>query len=302
MEREKLILLQIENEFYLKVPNEIYIGGCIEDTEGNILIKNCKYRYFVKDENINYTKDFHNIGYANFNGSINILLLYNNTLIIPNDIFKVHKDNFDKLRKILKKYDDIFDVELQEYYNNGNIKTNKIKIEYEMVKLNNPIKNRSYLFRLGSNNIPRKWVEQVENEIICKKGSVNSTYGNVSNYKVNLVNSVGLIPENIDFIINEEFANRLDSLFKSWNNGNIRSKSDILLSYLYNLFEQRVNLQENLCYININDKIIIVIDLKCLMIIRIMFKNNDIIMSDYNKLDKYIKCIKNKIDELNNSK
>ena len=110
MEKKKLILLQIENEFYLQVPEEIYLDKYREDIKGDMVVLNYKYYYFAKDKNVNYTKDFHNIGYTNFDGSINIIYLKDGILTIPKDIFKIHKDNFNKLKKILKKYDYIFEV------------------------------------------------------------------------------------------------------------------------------------------------------------------------------------------------
>lgn len=297
MKKEKLILLQIENDFYLQVPNEIYIDEYREDNEGNILIKNYKYYYFVKDKTINYTEDYHNIGYANFDGSINILLLYNNTLIIPNDIFKIHKDNFNKLRKTLKKYDDIFEVELKEYYSNGNFKTNKIKIEYEMIKLENPVKNKSHLFRLKGNNISKDWVEQSE-YLIKKLEYPNSKYGNISEGKINLINYNGYIPENIDFIINEEYAKRLDELFKSWNSGNIKSKRMELIEYLFKTYNEVKSYKDNY-FVGVDDKITVLVDVEKLEILEFksLYYNND--MKSYNKLVECVNSIQKEIDKIN---
>lgn len=297
MKKEKLILLQIENDFYLQVPNEIYIDEYREDIEGNILIKNYKYYYFVKDKTINYTEDYHNIGYANFDGSINILLLYNNTLIIPNDIFKIYKDNFNKLRKTLKKYDDIFEVELKEYYSNGNFKTNKIKIEYEMIKLENPVKNKSHLFRLKGNNIPKDWVEQSE-YLIKKLEYSNSKYGNISEGKINLINYNGYIPENIDFIINEEYAKRLDELFKSWNSGNIKSKRMELIEYLFKTYNEVKSYKDNY-FVGVDDKITVLVDVEKLEILEFksLYYNND--MKSYNKLVECVNSIQKEIDKIN---
>lgn len=297
MKKEKLILLQIENDFYLQIPNEIYIDKYREDDKGNILVLNYKYHYFAKDKNINYTKYYHNIGYANFDGSINILLLYNNTLIIPNDTFKIHKDNFNKLIKTLKKYDDIFEVELKEYYSNGNFKTNKIKIEYEMIKLENPVKNKSHLFRLKGNNIPKDWVEQSE-YLIKKLEYPNSRYGNISEERVNLINCNGYIPENIDFIINEGYAKRLDELFKSWNSGNIKSKRMELIEYLFKTYNEVKSYKDNY-FVSVDDKITVLVDVEKLEIIEFksLYYNND--MKSYNRLVSCVNDIQKEIDKIN---
>lgn len=297
MEKDKLILLQIENEFYLQVPEEIYLDKYREDIEGNMLVLNYKYHYFAKDKDVNYTKDFHNIGYANFDGSINIIYLKDDILIIPKDIFKIHKDNFNKLRKILKKYDDIFDVELREYYSDGNFKTNKIKIEYDMIKLENPVKNKSHLFRLKGNNIPKDWVEQSE-YLIKKLGYPNSKYGNISEGKINLINCNGYIPENIDFIISEEYAKRLDELFKSWNNENIRSKRMELIEYLFKTYNE-VKSYKNNYFVSVDDKITVLVDVEKLEILEFksLYYNND--MESYNRLVECVNNIQKEIDKIN---
>lgn len=297
MEKDKLILLQIENEFYLQVPEEIYLDKYREDIEGNMLVLNYKYHYFAKDKDVNYTKDFHNIGYANFDESINIIYLKDGILTIPKDIFKIHKDNFNKLRKILKKYDDIFDVELKEYYSNGNFKTNKIKIEYEMIKLENPVKNKNHLFRLKGNNIPKDWVEQSE-YLIKKLEYPNSRYGNISEERVNLINCNGYIPENIDFIISEEYAKRLDELFKSWNNENIRSKRMELIEYLFKTYNE-VKSYKNNYFVSVDDKITVLVDVEKLEILEFksLYYNND--MKSYNKLVECVNNIQKEIDKIN---
>jgi hypothetical protein len=297
MEKDKLILLQIENEFYLQVPEEIYLDKYREDIEGNMLVLNYKYHYFAKDKDVNYTKDFHNIGYANFDESINIIYLKDGILTIPKDIFKIHKDNFNKLRKILKKYDDIFDVELKEYYSNGNFKTNKIKIEYEMIKLENPVKNKNHLFRLKGNNIPKDWVEQSE-YLIKKLEYPNSRYGNISEGKINLINYNGYIPENIDFIISEEYAKRLDELFKSWNNENIRSKKIKLIEYLFKTYNE-VKSYKNNYFVSVDDKITVLVDVENLEILEFksLYYNND--MKSYNRLVECVNSIQKEIDKIN---
>jgi hypothetical protein len=297
MEKDKLILLQIENEFYLQVPEEIYLDKYREDIEGNMLVLNYKYHYFAKDKDVNYTKDFHNIGYANFDGSINIIYLKDDILIIPKDIFKIHKDNFNKLRKIFKKYDDIFDVELREYYSDGNFKTNKIKIEYEMIKLENPVKNKNHLFRLKGNNIPKDWVEQSE-YLIKKLEYPNSRYGNISEERVNLINCNGYIPENIDFIISEGYAKRLDELFKSWNNENIRSKRMELIEYLFKTYNEVKSYKDNY-FVSVDDKITLLVDVENLEILEFksLYYNND--MESYNRLVECVNNIQKEIDKIN---
>lgn len=297
MEKDKLILLQIENEFYLQVPEEIYLDKYREDIEGNMLVLNYKYHYFAKDKDVNYTKDFHNIGYANFDGSINIIYLKDDILIIPKDIFKIHKDNFNKLRKILKKYDDIFDVELKEYYGNNNFKNTKIKIEYEVIKLENPIKNKNHLFMLKNNNIPKDWVEQSE-YLIKKLEYPNSRYGNISENKINLINYNGYIPENIDFIISEEYAKRLDELFKSWNNENIRSRRMKLIEYLFKTYNEVKSYKDNY-FVSVDDKITVMVDVEKLEILEFksLYYNND--MKSYNKLVECVNNIQKEIDKIN---
>jgi hypothetical protein len=297
MEKDKLILLQIENEFYLQVPEEIYLDKYREDIEGNMLVLNYKYHYFAKDKDVNYTKDFHNIGYANFDGSINIIYLKDDILIIPKDIFKIHKDNFNKLRKILKKYDDIFDVELREYYSNNNFKNTKIKIEYEVIKLENPIKNKNHLFRLKNNNIPKDWVEQSK-YLIKKLEYPNSRYGNISEGKINLINYNGYIPKNIDFIISEEYAKRLDELFKSWNNENIRSKKIKLIEYLFKTYNDVKSYKDNY-FVSVDDKITVLVDVENLEILEFksLYYNNG--MESYNKLVSCVNNIQKEIDKIN---
>lgn len=297
MLKKKLILLQIENEFYLQVPEEIYLDKYREDTEGNMLVLNYKYHYFAKDKDVNYTKDFHNIGYANFDGSINIIYLKDDILIIPKDIFKIHKDNFNKLKKILKKYDDIFEVELKEYYGNNNFKNTKIKIEYEVIKLENPIKNKNHLFRLKNNNIPKDWVEQSK-YLIKKLEYSNSRYGNISEGKINLINYNGYIPENIDFIISEEYAKRLDELFKSWNNENIRSKKIKLIEYLFKTYNE-VKSYKNNYFVSVDDKITVLVDVENLKILEFksLYYNND--MKSYSRLVECVNNIQKEIDKIN---
>lgn len=297
MEKKKLILLQTENEFYLQVPEEIYLDKYREDIKGDMIVLNYKYYYFAKDKNVNYTKDFHNIGYTNFDGSINIIYLKDGILTIPKDIFKIHKDNFNKLKKILKKYDYIFEVELKEYHSNNNFKNTKIKIEYEVIKLENPIKNKNHLFRLKNNNIPKDWVEQSE-YLIKKLENLNSRYGNISQNKVNLINFNGYIPENIDFIIKEEYAKRLDELFKSWNDGNKKSRKMKLIEYLFSNYGNDVTSNKEYYSVKVDDRITLLVDVDKLEIseFKTMYYNIDI--SSYHKLNGYIKDIQKEIDNI----
>ena len=299
MLRKKLILLQIENEFYLQVPEEIYLDKYREDIEGNMLVLNYKYHYFAKDKDVNYTKDFHNIGYANFDGSINIIYLKDDILIIPKDIFKIHKDNFNKLRKILKKYDDIFEVELREFYsdNNDDFENYKVNIDYEMIKLENPVKKKNYLFRLKDNNIPKHWINQSE-YLIKKLENLNSKYGNISQNKVNLIDFNGCIPKNIDFVISEIYAKRVDELFKSWNNNNKKSNKMELVEFLFREYNQ-INSYGDNYFIILNDKITVLVNVEELKILEFKTMYHNIDMVSYSKLVECVNNIQKEIDIIN---
>ena len=264
MSMKKLILLQNENKFYLSVPEEIYIGKYKEDVEGNIIVSDYKYHYFVKDKDISYTENFNNIGYANFDNSVNILLLKDDIIVIPCGTFGLHKDNFNKLRKVFKNYDYAFKVELVEYYSNDSYKLDKIKIEYEIIKLENP----------------------------------NSRYGNISEGKINLINYNGYIPKNIDFIISEEYAKRLDELFKSWNNENIRSKKIKLIEYLFKTYNDVKSYKDNY-FVSVDDKITVLVDVENLEILEFksLYYNNN--MKSYNKLVSCVNNIQKEIDKIN---
>lgn len=297
MSMKKLILLQNENKFYLSVPEEIYIGKYKEDVEGNIIVSDYKYHYFVKDKDISYTESFNNIGYANFDDSVNILLLKDDIIVIPCGTFGLHKDNFNRLRKVFKNYDYAFKVELVEYYNNDSYKLDEIKIEYEMIRLENPIKNKNHLFRLKDNNIPKDWVEQSE-YLIKKLEYPNSRYGNISEERVNLINCNGYIPENIDFVINEEYAKRLDELFKSWNSGNIKPKRMELIEYLFKTYNEIKSYKDNY-FVSVDDKITVLVDVEKLEIIEFksLYYNND--MKSYNRLVSCVNDIQKEIDKIN---
>ena len=297
MSMRKLILLQNENKFYLSVPEEIYIGKYKEDVEGNIIVSDYKYHYFVKDKDISYTESFNNIGYANFDNSVNILLLKDDIIVIPCGTFGLHKDNFNKLRKVFKNYDYAFKVELVEYYSNDSYKLDKIKIEYEVIKLENPIKNKNHLFRLKDNNIPKDWVEQSK-YLIKKLEYPNSRYGNILEGKINLINYNGYITKNIDFIISEEYAKRLDELFKSWNNENIRSKKIKLIEYLFKTYNEVKSYKDNY-FVSVDDKITVLVDVENLEILEFksLYYNND--MESYNRLVECVNNIQKEIDKIN---
>lgn len=302
MEKKKLILSQSGNKFYLSVPEEIYIGkfkigeNILDKDE---IIVNFRYNYFFRDEDINYTRNYHNIGYSNFDNSINIIFLEDNLLIIPEDIFELNKNIFDRLKNCLKRYENIFDIEFREFYSNNNddFKNYKVNINYEMIKLENPIKNKNYLFRLKDNNIPISWVEQSD-YLIKKLENLNARYGNISCEKVNLVYFNGKIPKNIDFIINEEYAKRLDELFKSWNNGNKKSKRMELIEYLFKTYNDIKSCKNNY-FIKVNDKITVLVDVEKLEILEFksLFYNND--MKSYSKLVECVNNIQKEIDKIN---
>lgn len=299
MEKDKLILLQIENDFYLQVPKEIEIGkyqSHCDDMDEDIVI-GVKYINFFRDINIAYTNNDKNIGQKQIYGSIYLIYQYFNKIIIPKGTFKLSRDIFDKLRKVLKNYDNIFDVELREYYGNNNFKTSKVKIEYEIIKLENPIKSKSHLFRLKGNNIPKDWVGQ-SNYLIKKLEYPNSRYGNISEDKINLINYNGYIPENIDFIISEKYAKRLDELFKSWNNENIRSKRMKLIEYLFKTYNEVKSYKDNY-FVNVDDKITVLVDVENLEILEFksLYYNND--MESYNRLVECVNNIQKEIDKIN---
>lgn len=141
MEKEKLILSQNGNRFYLSVPEKIKIGRCqshCDDMDEDIVI-GVKYINFFRDLNISYSSNEKNLGLmSNYNS---ICLMYNDfhSIIIPKGTFELNRDIFNKLKEILKKYDNIFELEIKEFYSDENYKVN---IDYEMIKLENPIKNK----------------------------------------------------------------------------------------------------------------------------------------------------------------
>lgn len=302
MGKEKLILSQSGNKFYLSVPEEIYIGTF--ETGKNVfdkdeIIINYKYIYFFNDKNINYTKDYHNIGYINFDNSINIMFLKDNLLIIPKDTFLISKIVFDMLGKVLKKYDSIFEIEFREFYSDSNddFENYKVNINYEMIKLENPIKNKDYLFRLKDNNIPISWIEQSSN-LIKKRESLNCKYGNISCEKINLVDFNGKIPKNIDFVITQSFADRLDELFKCWNNGCKKTKKMKFVDFLYENYSNRISVNDNYYTIKLNDKFSLLIDVHCLQILEVKTNYYNLKISYIDELNRNINIIRKKIDEI----
>ena len=299
MDREKLILIQLGDKFYLSVPNEIEIGKIqshCDDMDEDIVI-GVKYISFFKEIDIAYTSNDKSIGQKQIYGSVYLIYQYFNKLSIPKGTFELSKDVFDKLRKVLKNYDNIFDVELREYYKDGNFKTDKIKINYEMIKLENPVKNRSYLFRLKDNNIPKDWIEQSE-YLLRKLKYPSSMYGNIAEEKVNLINYNGYIPENIDFTINEEYAGRLDDLFKSWNNGNEETSRTKLIKFLFKTYRNQIKSHGDNFFITLNDKIMVLVDVGKLEIVEFKTMYHNIDMQSYNKLVACINIIRNEIEKI----
>ena len=303
MKKEKLILSQLGDKFYLSVPEEIYIGRFKKKEnilDKDVIIVNFKYNYFFRDEDVNYTEYYYNIGYNNYNKGINIIYLKDDLLIIPKDTFELSKDIFDKLRKLFKKYDCIFEIELREFYSDDNddFENYKVNIDYEIIKLENPVKNKNCLFRLKDNNIPALWIDQSK-DLIKYRESLNSKYGNISDGKINLITSDGCIPKNIDFIINEEYAKRLDELFKSWNNGNIKSKKSELIEFLFKEYGSHVTSCKDNYFINLDNKITVSVDVEKLEIMEFKTIYYNINMSSYNKL---VTCINNIQKEINKLK
>lgn len=301
MNKEKLILSQNGNRFYLSIPEEIKIGryqSHCDNMDEDIFI-GVKYINFFRDLNISYLSNEKNLGLISNYNSICLMCIDSNSIIIPKGTFELNKDSFNRLRKILKRYNDIFEIEFREFYSNKNddFEKHKINIDYEMIKLENPVKNKNHLFRLKDNNIPKNWIEQSE-YLIKKLENLNSKYGNISENKINLIDFNGYIPKNIDFIIKEEYAKRLDELFKSWNNNNIKSKKMRLIEFLYREYNQ-INFYGDNYFINVDDKITVLVDVDKLEILEFksLYYNND--MNSYNKLVNCINNIQKEIDKIN---
>ena len=292
MEKEKLILSKNNDKFYLSIPKDIEIGGISSYV-------NLKYSDFYKDIDILFTINKNNIGKEQMCGSIYLMYGNTNKIIIPKGTFELNRDIFNKLKEILKKYDNIFELEIKEFYSDENYDFEKYKVNigYEMIKLENPIKNKSYLFRLKDNNIPKGWIEQSE-YLIKKLENLNSKYGNISQNKVNLIDFKGCIPKNIDFVINEEYAKRLDGLFKSWNNNNIKSNKTELIEFLYREYNQ-INLYGDNYFIILNDKITVLVNVEELKILEFKTMYHNIDMVSYSKLVDCVNNIQKEIDRIN---
>ena len=295
MEKKKLILSQNGDKFYLSIPENIKIGK-YENSEGGF-ITDIKYYYFIRDKNFTFTSYKDKVGLYNDFKDIFLFYVRDNAIILPKGSFELKKEVFDKLRKLLKNYNDVFDIELKEFYSNGNFKINKIKIDYEMIKLENPIKNKSYLFRLKDNNIPKGWVEQSE-YLIKKLENLNSKYGNISQDKVNLIDFNGFIPKNIDFVISEIYAKRVDELFKSWNNNNKKSNKMELVEFLFREYNQ-INSYGDNYFIILNDKITVLVNVEELKILEFKTMYHNIDMVSYNKLVDCVNNIQKEIDRIN---
>lgn len=299
MGREKLILSQNGYKFYLSIPNEIKIGEIVsncDDLKFNINIDS-KYLYFFNDTDIANTGNEKNIGQEQIYGSIYLIYQHFNNLIIPKGTFELSKDVFDRLRKILKNYDNIFEIELKEYYNNVNFKSDKFKIDYEMIKLENPIKKKNYLFRLKDNNIPKEWIEQSE-YLIKKLENLNSKYGNISQNKINLIDFKDCIPKNICFMVSEEYAKRLDDLFKSWNDGNKKSKRMKLVEYLFNIYGDDVTSNKEYYSIKVDERVTLLVDVEKLEILEFKTMYHNIDISSYYRLSECVETIQKEIDNI----
>lgn len=297
MEKEKLILSINNNKFYLSIPNEIeigeydYFGGCI--TINNI------YKNLFSDKMLSITRNSKEYCFFNFNDKVNLFLLNDSKYIIPKGVFELGVTVFSRLKSCLKKYEDIFEVEFREFYTkDGNdISGYKVSIDYEMIKLENPIKKKNYLFRLKDNNIPKNWVEQSE-YLIKRLENLNSKYGNISQNKINLIDFEGCIPKNIDFVINEEYAKRLDDLFKSWNDGNKKSKRMKLVEYLFNIYENDVTSNKEYYSIKVDERITLLVDVEKLEILEFKTMYHNIDISSYYKLSECVKNIQKEIDNI----
>jgi hypothetical protein len=297
MEKEKLILSENNDKFYLSVPSEIEIGKY----DCNEQYINAKYTKLFSDKMFVVTKDINEYCLFNFDGKVNLFLFNGSKYIIPKGAFELGVTVFSRLRSCLEKYKNIFEIEFREFYsdNKDDFENYKVNIDYEMIKLENPVKNKDYLFRLKDNNIPMSWVERSSN-LIKKRENLNSRYGNISCEKVNLVDFNGRIPENIDFIITQSFAKRLDDLFKCWNNGYKKTKKMKLVDFLYEKYSNRISVNDNYYTINLNDKFSLLVDVQYLQILEVKTNYYNLKISYIDELNRNIVKIRQKIDELNN--
>lgn len=292
MEKEKLILSENNGKFYLTVLKDIKIG------DNNVIY--LKYLKFYNEEDIVFSKNKDNIGQKNNYDNVYLLIWDSNKIIIPKGIFELNKDVFDRLNKVLKNYDNIFEIELREFYSDSNddFENYKVNIDYEMIKLENPIKKKNYLFRLKDNNIPNGWVEQSE-YLIKRLENLNSKFGNISQNKINLIDFKGCIPKNICFMISEEYAKRLDELFKSWNDGNKKSKRMKLVEYLFNVYKNDVTSNKEYYSIKVDERLTLLVDVEKLEILEFKTMYHNIDISSFHKL---VDCISNIQKEIDNIK
>lgn len=297
MEREKLILSQFRDKFYLSVPKEIEIGNY--DYSGGYKNIYTKYTKLFSDKMFVVTRDINEYCFFNFNSKVNLFLFNKSKYIIPKGVFELGVTVFNRLKSCFKKYEDIFKIEFREFYTNDNDDSEKyiINIDYEMIKLENPIKNKNYLFRLKDNNIPKEWVKQSE-YLIKKRENLNSRYGNISQNKINLIDFNGYIPKNIDFILSEKYAKRIDELFKSWNNNNKKSNKMELVEFLFKEYNQ-INSYGDNYFIILNDKITVLVNVEELKILEFKTMYHNIDMLSYGKLVECVNNIQKEIDRIN---
>ena len=238
--------------------------------------------YFISSCDIYTSNNTEDIGkYSDFWGGV---FLLNGEHLIIKCKKVIDMLSFNTLKKVFTNY---------KY----NEKNEKFFIEYEMIKLENPIKKKNYLFRLKDNNIPKEWVEQSE-YLIKKLENLNSKYGNISQNKINLIDFKDCIPKNICFMISEEYAKRLDDLFKSWNDGNKKSKRMKLVEYLFNIYENDVTSNKEYYSIKVDERITLLVDVEKLEILEFKTMYHNIDISSYYKLSECVKNIQKEIDNI----
>ena len=96
----------------------------------------------------------------------------------------------------------------------------------------------------------------------------------------------------------EEYAKRLDELFKSWNDGNKKSRKMKLIEYLFSNYGNDVTSNKEYYSVKVDDRITLLVDVDKLEILefKTMYYNIDI--SSYHKLNGYIKDIQKEIDNI----
>ena len=238
--------------------------------------------YFISSYDIYTSNNMEDIGrYSDFWGGV-FLLNGENLIIKCKKVIDML--SFNTLKKVFTNYK----------YNGKN---EKFFIEYEMIKLENPIKNKSYLFRLKDNNIPKDWIKKSD-YLIKRLENLNSKYGNISQNKVNLIDFNGYIPKNIDFVISEIYAKRVDELFKSWNNNNKKSNKMELVEFLFREYNQ-INSYGDNYFIILNDKITVLVNAEELKILEFKTMYYNIDMVSYSKLVECVNNIQKEIDRIN---